>query len=751
VGGTERFGRYRLIRRLAQGGMAEIWLAHEQSQPNRDLVIKRIHPHLASDTQFVMMFLDEARIAARLDHPGCVTIFDLGRHEDSYYLAMEYIHGEDIRAIARQARKKGVPLPRKLAVEIIAGAAEGLHYAHDLKDATGRPLNVVHRDVSPQNILVTYDGRVKIVDFGIAKAADQANRTQAGVLKGKYAYMSPEQVLGGEIDRRADVFALGVLLYELTTGKRLFKAATELETMRRITKGDITPPTVASPGYPAKLEAIVLEALASDKGERYESADALQRELRRFLAEHNSSVSPEDVSAFMKDLFSDRLEAERAAHAQGDRAAFLQARFGDEDRGPASGADSEPSREIEDIDVDLDLSGDDDGELEEDDFPDTPSGVGAGLRTELDIGTDGDPLADDGFDIGGDESGLHIDTGVPTHSEVSTMDTGIREMPTDPMGALGPRTLPGDEPSAADRTIPGQPALVVPPPKRGMRNSLWIVVVLLFAAAGAGALLLPYWDEAGAVEGETSFAPTPLAQAAGEPTEEALVEADPSEAQPEAAEAAPPEVAEAEGETEADAAPETGAVAVVEAGAGDPADDADPADEADADAVEDEAPDRRVAKAQAPATPRRPPRRAPRPQVGWVTITADAPGTAHLGGESLGALPLERHALPPGTHTIQIRGEDVERRVRVQVAAGRAVNRSVSLKTGTLRVRVSPWAELYLDGRHLGTTPLAPLRVPSGRHTLEAYNPDLDVRRRVPFQMDPDGEVLLTIDLQDGG
>ena len=331
---TERFGRYRLIRRLAKGGMADVWLARDDADPTRDVVIKRIHPHLATDREFVLMFIDEAKIAARLDHPGCVQIFDLGRVGDAYYLAMEYIHGEDIRALARQARKHSVPLPRKLAVEIIAGACEGLDYAHDLKNSAGRPLKVVHRDVSPQNILVTYDGRVKIVDFGIAKAADQAQRTRAGVLKGKYAYMSPEQIMGLPLDRRSDVFALGVLLYELTTGRRLFKAETELETMRRITHGKVVPPTEASPGYPADLETIVLKALARDRDARYESADALCQALRGFLAEHRSVVPPEELAAFMQDLFADRLEAEAEAAASGDTGAFLDARFGDEGRAP---------------------------------------------------------------------------------------------------------------------------------------------------------------------------------------------------------------------------------------------------------------------------------------------------------------------------------------------------------------------------------------------------------------------------------
>ncbi|MDF1565396.1 MAG: serine/threonine protein kinase [Deltaproteobacteria bacterium] len=322
----QNIGPYRLVRLLAQGGMAEIWLAdHPQ---HGECVVKRVHPHLTSNTEFLMMFVDEARIAARLNHPGCVHIFDLGKEGSTYYIAMEYIHGEDIRSIARQARAAQIPLPRKLAVAIIMGAAEGLHYAHELMDGGGRPLNIVHRDVSPQNILVTFDGRVRIVDFGIAKAADQANRTRSGVLKGKYAYMAPEQILGVPLDRRTDVFALGILLYELTTGRRLFKAKTELETMRRITQNIFTPPAAASPGYPPDLERIVLKAISNDRINRYESAQALRDDLAAFLEAHRVTVTEEDLAELMKQVFAERLAAIDVARQSGDASALLDARFG---------------------------------------------------------------------------------------------------------------------------------------------------------------------------------------------------------------------------------------------------------------------------------------------------------------------------------------------------------------------------------------------------------------------------------------
>jgi serine/threonine protein kinase len=217
------FGKYVLTRLIATGGMAEIFLAHEKAHPDQPMVIKRILPHLIESSEFVSMFLDEARIAAQLHHENVVEIFDVGRVDGAYFIGMEYVHGEDIRRIYNQAYKRQQSLPLSHSIRIIAEAAIGLGFAHRLPDLTGKPLGLVHRDVSPQNILVGYQGGVKVVDFGIAKAASKVSETRAGVLKGKYSYMSPEQATGDPLDHRTDIFALGIILYETTTGTRLFK------------------------------------------------------------------------------------------------------------------------------------------------------------------------------------------------------------------------------------------------------------------------------------------------------------------------------------------------------------------------------------------------------------------------------------------------------------------------------------------------------------------------------------------------
>ena len=301
------FGKYRLVRKIATGGMAEIFLAHEHSTPDDLMVVKRILPHLIENNEFVSMFLDEARIAAQLHHENIVEITDVGRIEGAYYIAMEWVHGEDVRRIYNQAYKLQRSLPLSHSIRVIAEAAIGLGFAHRLPDLTGKPMGVVHRDVSPQNILVTYDGRVKIVDFGIAKAERKVIRTRAGVLKGKYSYMSPEQAMGEPIDHRTDIFALGIILYETTTGNRLFKRHNELATLQAIMKCQLTPPSDVLQGYPVALEEIAMRALAKDVDDRYQHAEDFADDLMHFLRTSGLYVEPEAIAGFMQDLFGEEL------------------------------------------------------------------------------------------------------------------------------------------------------------------------------------------------------------------------------------------------------------------------------------------------------------------------------------------------------------------------------------------------------------------------------------------------------------
>ncbi|MFL5347316.1 MAG: protein kinase domain-containing protein [Hyalangium sp.] len=308
----ENYGKYQLLKRLAQGGMAQIYLARHQGAPASDelVVIKRILPHLAENVEFIRMFLDEARIAARLAHPNIVTIHDLGAQDDSFFLAMEYIHGEDLRRMCKRAAAEGHELPVPLACRIIIDACAGLDYAHKKTDPSGKPLGIVHRDISPQNILVSFDGVVKVVDFGIAKAADQATVTRSGVLKGKYSYMSPEQAAGKRVDCRSDVFALGVVLYEILTNTRLFKRTSDMATLSAVAECQVTPPSQVNPRVPADLDPIVMKALAKEQEARYAEASQLQVALEQWLSAHQLTASPAELSAFLHQVYAERLARE---------------------------------------------------------------------------------------------------------------------------------------------------------------------------------------------------------------------------------------------------------------------------------------------------------------------------------------------------------------------------------------------------------------------------------------------------------
>lgn len=304
------FGKYRLLRALATGGMAELFLAEKRSESGAPVVIKRILPHLNKREDFVSMFLDEARIASRLQHPNIVRMIDVGQVSGSYYIAMEFIDGRDLRQIYNQAYTMQYALPLPQSIYLISEAAKGLGFAHAWKDElTGKSLGLVHRDVSPQNILVSYKGDVKIADFGIAKATNKVAQTRAGVLKGKYSYMSPEQAVGSKVDHRTDIFALGVVLYEMTTGVRLFKRQTELETLQAIIKCDVQHPAEVIEQYPLPLADIMLRALAKQPDARYQDASQLAHDLEHFLQDSGMPVQQHDIQALMEDLFHEHLQA----------------------------------------------------------------------------------------------------------------------------------------------------------------------------------------------------------------------------------------------------------------------------------------------------------------------------------------------------------------------------------------------------------------------------------------------------------
>ncbi len=326
----QRIGRYQPIRRLAVGGMAEIFLARLPGVGiegfEKLVVLKRILPQHALDPELLRMFLDEARLSATLTHPHVIEVYDVGAETDAPFFAMEYVHGANVREMLRaqgraagNVNKTSAPLPLAHAVTIVAAAAEGLHYAHERLGPGGEPLGIVHRDVSPSNVLVSYDGAVKVSDFGIAKWAFQRTRTQEGTLKGKFAYMSPEQCRARPVDRRSDIFALGAILYELTTGSAPFAGASELDILNQIATGRASPPAwpEAMGAFPPALSEIVLRALAPEADDRFPTMQAFQIAIESFARASGLALSTVALASYLQELFADELEAWRAAQREG--------------------------------------------------------------------------------------------------------------------------------------------------------------------------------------------------------------------------------------------------------------------------------------------------------------------------------------------------------------------------------------------------------------------------------------------------
>ncbi|MEE8408433.1 MAG: serine/threonine-protein kinase [Myxococcota bacterium] len=301
---TVRFGRYVLERRLAIGGMAEVFLGRIEGPEGfeKKVVIKRILPHLQQDSNHVEMFLDEARLAARFNHPNLIQVYELARIDDQYCLAMEYIDGKDVAAILDESLRLKRSIPYPIVATIVAHAAEGLHYVHELRTDDGDPLNVVHRDISPANIIVTWSGGVKIVDFGIAKHEIATSQTVAGTLKGKFSYMSPEQARGESVDRRSDIFSLGTIFYELLTVSPCFVGGNQIEILDNVTSVRYRAPRDIRNDLPLELEDILNRMLTAKRDDRFPSAAELHSELQQYLAD-TGIPSASDVGKFLSWLF----------------------------------------------------------------------------------------------------------------------------------------------------------------------------------------------------------------------------------------------------------------------------------------------------------------------------------------------------------------------------------------------------------------------------------------------------------------
>jgi len=438
-------GRFRLLRLLAVGGMGELYLAiaHDQEIEGLEqlVVIKRILPEFAADRDVVTMFLIEARIAARLAHPNVVRVYDMGQANGSLYFTMEYLHGADLGHVCDAVKARGAAFPLGHVITIMLGICAGLHFAHEMRRHDGRLLGIVHRDVSPGNVFITHNGEVKLVDFGIAKVLSSRQRTEDGMLKGKLAYMSPEQVRGEHVDRRSDVFAIGILLYEMVTLTNLFDGDNEYEMMTQIASGEVPRPSTRRTGIPYELERIIMKTLALRREDRYATAQFLAQELHEFAITHEIKTSNLALKQFLQRLIGDAEYPWYLDEEGPEERVAVQNWF-------ASAPADQSSEEVEVVDVDL----------------------------------------DDLFDTDVEDDQAEQDYDEQPTAEHSLHDEEPEDEPT--RIAAAPRTRqPSRAQPAATRPAPARPAAARPPPRRRPTRKQ---IAAAAAGATAAALLLAW-------------------------------------------------------------------------------------------------------------------------------------------------------------------------------------------------------------------------------------------------------------------
>ncbi|HEX6273771.1 MAG TPA: serine/threonine-protein kinase [Polyangiaceae bacterium] len=305
--------RYKVLERIAAGGMAEVFRAESAGLEGfkKLVAIKRVLPHLSEKKQFIGMFLDEARVCAHLSHSNCVQVFDIGVGDNTYFIVMEFVDGSDLKGVIEHRKKSNQPFPVEEACLVCVRICEGLAYAHELVDSKGQNLHIVHRDMSPPNVLITRFGEVKIVDFGLAKANSQLEKSEPGIIKGKFSYLSPEVAQGLPVDARTDIFAVGIMLWEMLAGRRLFLGDSDLETVRLVQKAEIPPLRQFNSKVPAELERVVLKGLAGDPNKRYQSARDFGRDLNNVLFHLGRAVSSFDISQLVLPIWRERLQKKR--------------------------------------------------------------------------------------------------------------------------------------------------------------------------------------------------------------------------------------------------------------------------------------------------------------------------------------------------------------------------------------------------------------------------------------------------------
>jgi serine/threonine protein kinase len=300
--------RYRVVEKLESGGMAEVFRAESEGLQGfrKQVAIKRVLPHLSEKKKFIAMFLDEARLSAQLSHSNCVQVFDIGVGDNAFFIVMEYVDGANLKGIAESVKKQGKDFPVPAAAWIAHEICKGLSYAHELTDPNGMPMNLVHRDMSPPNVLVTKYGEVKIVDFGLAKASSQLEKSEPGIIKGKFSYLSPEAALGQEVDKRTDIFAVGIILWELLAGQRLFLGDTDFQTVKKVQVAQVPAISQINRKVPPELERIVNKALAKDMLQRYSTSRELGQDLSRFMFSYGEPISSYDIAGIVQGTMREK-------------------------------------------------------------------------------------------------------------------------------------------------------------------------------------------------------------------------------------------------------------------------------------------------------------------------------------------------------------------------------------------------------------------------------------------------------------
>jgi len=301
--------RYRVVEKLESGGMAEVFRAESEGLQGfrKQVAIKRVLPHLSEKKKFISMFLDEARLSAQLSHSNCVQVFDIGVGDNAYFIVMEFVDGANLKAIAESLKKQGKEFPVQCAAFVALEICKGLAYAHELTDpGTGAQQHIVHRDMSPPNVLVTKFGEIKIVDFGLAKANSQLEKSEPGIIKGKFSYLSPEAAMGGDVDLRTDIFAVGIILWELLSGQRLFLGETDFQTVKKVQQAVVPPASTINKKVPPELDRILAKALAREPATRYQTARDLGQDLSKFMFSLGQPVSTFDIASLVQQAMKER-------------------------------------------------------------------------------------------------------------------------------------------------------------------------------------------------------------------------------------------------------------------------------------------------------------------------------------------------------------------------------------------------------------------------------------------------------------